>query len=343
MRKTKLLRRIENRVKLVVRTATGTDTTTRGKGDLVIHGCIQDGTVKKLEGIGSGHFLPELTHSLLSVSQLCSNGCTVIFKPKEAYLVTPDGDTVLFERHQGLYILPNTATGEALKVGTIAPDHQDEGCKHTVGVMKRSLGNNSKTRAKQTVGYLKQAHKLATKEYLFLMDRLKLNSAHTVGYALAMKTELSTVKLRKKQLSKLRESEDEDQSSYWNQSSKSGKRQGKSTPRESSTARDTKHDKKSKKQHDAETRLQRKMDEAKTLLRDTESKLQAAIRDNLLERSQKQNEAADRALARAREWHRIHRKLGHPSKRTTDEAYLSKRYFTAAQARRKTYDKLPHE
>ena len=151
------------------------------------------------------------------------------------------------------------------------------------------------------------------------------------------------MKLRKKQLSKLRESEDEDQSSYWNQSSKSGKRQGKSTPRESSTARDTKHDKKSKKQHDAETRLQRKMDEAKTLLRDTESKLQAAIRDNLLERSQKQNEAADRALARAREWHRIHRKLGHPSKRTTDEAYLSKRYFTAAQARRKTYDKLPHE
>ena len=343
MRKTKLLRRIENRVKLVVRTATGKDTTTRGKGDLVIHGCIQDGTVKKLEGIGSGHFLPELTHSLLSVSQLCSNGCTVIFKPKEAYLVTPDGDTVLFERHQGLYILPNTATGEALKVGTIAPDHRDEGCKHTVGVMKRSLGNNSKTRAKQTVGYLKQAHKLATKEYLFLMDRLKLNSAHTVGYALAMKTELSTVKRRKKQLSKLRESEDEDQSSYWNQSSKSGKRQGKSTPRKSSTARDTKHDKKSKKQQDVETRLQRKMDEAKTLLRDTESKLQAAIRDNLLERSQKQNEAADRALARAREWHRIHRKLGHPSKRTTDEAYLSKRYFTAAQARRKTYDKLPHE
>ena len=246
--------------------------------------------------------------------------------------MTPDGDKVLFERHQGLYLLPNTATGEALKVGTIAPGHRDESSKHTVGVMNRSLGNNSiapddqgKNRAKQTVGYLKQAHKRATKEYLFLMDRLKLNSAPTVMYALAMKTELSTVKRRKKRLSKLRESENEDQSSYWNQSSKSGKRQGKSTPRESSTARNTKHDKKSKKQQDAETRLQRKLDEAKRLLRDTESKLQAAIRDNLLERSQKQNEAADRALARAREWHRIHRKLGHPSKKTTDEAYLSKR------------------
>ena len=157
-----MLRQIDSRVKLAVRTATGTETTTRGKGDLVIHGCIQDGTVKKLEGTGTGHFLPELTHSLLSVSHLCSNGCT--------------------------------------------QDDQDE------------------TRAKQTVGYLKQAHKLATKEYLFLMDRLKLNSAPTVVYALAMKTELSTVKRRKKQLSKLRESEDEDQSSYWNQSSKSGKR-----------------------------------------------------------------------------------------------------------------------
>ena len=125
------------------------------------------------------------------------------------------------------------------------------------------------------MGYLKQAHKLATKEYLFLIDRLKLNTASTVVHALAMKIELSTLKRRKKQLSKLRESEDEDQSS------KSGKRQGKSTPRESSTARTTKHDKKSKKQQDAETRLQRKMDEAKTLLRATESKLQAAIRDNL--------------------------------------------------------------
>ena len=40
------------------------------------------------------------------------------------------------------------------------------------------------------------------------------------------------------------------------------------------------------------TRLQRKMDEAKQLLRATESKLKAAIRDNLLERLQKQHEAA---------------------------------------------------
>ena len=61
LRKTRLLRQIESRVKLAVRTATGTETTTRGKGDLVIHGCIQDGTVKKLEGTGTGHFLPELT------------------------------------------------------------------------------------------------------------------------------------------------------------------------------------------------------------------------------------------------------------------------------------------
>jgi len=65
-------------------------------------------------------------------------------------------------------------------------------------------------------------------------------------------------------------------------------------------ARKTKHDKKSMKQQDAETRLQRKMDEAKKLLRATESKLKTAIRDNLLERSQKQHEAADRALASTR-------------------------------------------
>ena len=102
LKKTKLLRKIENRIKLAVRTATGAETTTRGKRDLVIRGCIQDGTIKKLRGAGTGHFLPELTHSLLSVLQLCSNGCTIVLKPREAYLVTPDGGKVLFERHQGL-------------------------------------------------------------------------------------------------------------------------------------------------------------------------------------------------------------------------------------------------
>ena len=73
---------------------------------------------------------------------------------------------------------------------------------------------------------------LITKGYLYTMDRLKLNGASTVAHALTMKTELSTLKRRKEQLSRLRESKDENdenQSSYWNQSSKSGKRQGKNT------------------------------------------------------------------------------------------------------------------
>ena len=63
------------------------------------------------------------------------------------------------------------------------------------------------------MGFLKQAHTLATKDYLYIMDRLKLNEASTVVHALTMKTELSTLKRRKEQLSRLRESEDEDQSS----------------------------------------------------------------------------------------------------------------------------------
>ena len=111
--------------------------------------------------------------------------------------------------------------------GTIAPDDQN------------------KNRAKQTVGLLKRAHTLTTKDYLYIMNRFKLNGASTVAHALIMKTELSTLKRRKEQLSRLRESEDENdenQSSYWNQSSKSGKRQGKNTTRspESSTHVNTK-------------------------------------------------------------------------------------------------------
>ena len=38
------------RVMSPYQTATGTKTTTRDKGDLVIQGCIRDGTVKKLGG-----------------------------------------------------------------------------------------------------------------------------------------------------------------------------------------------------------------------------------------------------------------------------------------------------
>ena len=81
------------------------------------------------------------------------------------------------------------------------------------------------------MSFLKRAHMLTTKDYLYTMDRLKLNGASTV-HALTMKTELSTLKRREEQLFRLRENEDENdenQSSYWNQSSKSGKRQGKTT------------------------------------------------------------------------------------------------------------------
>ena len=59
---------------------------------------------------------------------------------------------------------------QSLENDTIAPDDQD------------------KTRAKQTVGFLKRAHTLATKDYLYIMDRLKLNEASTVAHALATET-----------------------------------------------------------------------------------------------------------------------------------------------------------
>ena len=89
--------------------------------------------------------------------------------------------------------------------------------------------------------------------------------------------------------------------SGWNPGARTSETQKRSGWNPDNTrARKTKHDKKSIKQQDAETRLQRKLDEAKKLLRATESKLKTAIRDNLLERSQKQHEAADRALASTR-------------------------------------------
>ena len=64
------------------------------------------------------------------------------------------------------------------------------------------------------------------------------------------------------------------------------------------------------------------------------------MRENILVRSEEHEAAADRALTRVREWHRIHRLLNHPAKKVTDKAYLSGKYGRKCDAR--IYSRLPH-
>ena len=110
LKKSSWLKKISNRLNAVVRTATGARSTTQGHGPLKIITADRDGRLTKLQDIGQGHVLEDIAFPLLSVSQMNDHGCSVVFKPKDAYMVTPSGTQIPFERENGLFFLP-TAKG----------------------------------------------------------------------------------------------------------------------------------------------------------------------------------------------------------------------------------------
>ena len=102
------------------------------------------------------------------------------------------------------------------------------------------------------------------------------------------------------------------------------------------------HLKQQKRADDMAEKLKMSVHKARNLLTTTTAKLEEAVRKNMLLRTKEQSEAADRALLRAREWHRIHRKLNHPSKAVTDEEYLSGKHARGS-IDKTIYKKLPHD
>ena len=91
------------------------------------------------------------------------------------------------------------------------------------------------------------------------------------------------------------------------------------------------------------TKLKRQIQEAKNLLENANSRLADAVRDNALRQSDDQRAAADRELARVREWHRVHRIMCHASKEDTDKAYLDGTYARGqGNSLRAVFKKLPH-
>ena len=49
---------------------------------------------------------------------MCKHGCTVVFKPKKAYMITKDGKHIPFTQEKGLYFIPlpkQDQTGEGAK------------------------------------------------------------------------------------------------------------------------------------------------------------------------------------------------------------------------------------
>ena len=102
MKKQQWLKRLTARLTAIVRTASGEGIKTQARGPIQIMTKDGRGRHVKLDDIGDGHWLQGILFSLLSVSQLCDHGCTVVFKPKDAYMITKRGVTIPFEREGGL-------------------------------------------------------------------------------------------------------------------------------------------------------------------------------------------------------------------------------------------------
>ena len=102
------------------------------------------------------------------------------------------------------------------------------------------------------------------------------------------------------------------------------------------------HLKQQKRADDMAEKLKMSVHKARNLLTTTTAKLEEAVRKNMLLRTKEQSEAANRARLRAREWHRIHRKLNHPSKAVTDEEYLSGKHARGS-IDKTIYKTLPHD
>ena len=98
-----------------------------------------------------------------------------------------------------------------------------------------------------------------------------------------------------------------------------------------------------KEPEDLASKLNEQIRNAQEQLAEATARLETAVRENLLERTDAQVEAADRELLRATEWHRIHRKLNHASAHVTDGEYQSGKHWTGMSSREKLILKtLPH-
>ena len=108
IKKKEWLGSLQNRIKAHVTTANGSTSQTSGHGPLRVWVEQDNGCAIELKTIGEGFIMKDLTMNLLSVSQMCENGCTVVFKPHDAYLLTPGKQRVTLERDGGLYFVPLT-------------------------------------------------------------------------------------------------------------------------------------------------------------------------------------------------------------------------------------------
>ena len=114
IKSTKWLSKILNRHKAMIKDAVGKTHPSGDSGPIQITVKKRNGTYYKLRDIGSGSTLDQLMHNLLSVSQLCDRGYTVIFKPENAEIHTPDRTIIPLCRRGGLYFVEGESANGAI-------------------------------------------------------------------------------------------------------------------------------------------------------------------------------------------------------------------------------------
>ena len=94
-----------NRHKIMIKDAVGKSHESSAVGQLNMIVKNKNGAYHKLSNMGNAGKIDALMMNLLSVSQLCDQGYSVIFKPDKAELHTPDKVVVPLHRQGGLYFI----------------------------------------------------------------------------------------------------------------------------------------------------------------------------------------------------------------------------------------------
>ena len=410
----RFIRKINKRLRTLVKTATGEPTKTGGLGTIDVRVYSKDGELTAATGLGKAYHSEKLTHSLLSVSQLCANGCTVVFKPKDAYITLPNGKDIGLVKREGLYMLPVEcgATGKVLRNTTSKRTRAKDISNRIMKILKASnyqsttAGAFGKYESKefqlyhgaQTILACLEVRKRDRTARRIMVEKMKALNKHNRTHKIfnthdgdqsgeedyevdrlmdVRKRKGSTeykvrwaepygdpshdtwepeknilddslIEAFKKARSKERKSNpannqvdktaptdsiptlSELRSSDKDTSKKSKRKRVKPGPeirttrtRQTGTGRTPiVHTPTSTRKREI-LKIEKRLTAAESLLHRTKRKLKNTLYENLTEMNTRSQEAADRALARVQEWHRIHRKLNHPSRADTDHAYLS--------------------
>ena len=105
IRRNKWLGKLLNRHKVMIRDAVGKQHPASDTGVLRMRVKTRDGRYHDLGDMGTGAVVQDLFHNLLSVSELCKNGFTVVFKPERCEIESPDGTVIPITARNGLYFV----------------------------------------------------------------------------------------------------------------------------------------------------------------------------------------------------------------------------------------------